>query len=179
MGGRIVSLRRTALARKSQLQRGGPLRRTPLARGREQRPRPVKVNRPRDTGPTPAQRHLVVDRAAGCCELCGRILHDGYEWLETHSFHHRQPRGAGGTSRPEVNSPANVLLLCGTGTEGCHGFVEAHRRSAEQEGWLVRHGLDPADVPVTVFAGGDADLATTFTRRVLLTADGEYEETAA
>lgn len=173
-----MSLRRTALARKTQLRGGGgPLRRTPLGQSREPRPRVVK--RRRDTGPKPEQRNLVVDRAAGCCELCGRILHDGYEWLETHSFHHRQPRGAGGSSRPEVNSPANILLLCGTGTQACHGFVEAHRRSAEAEGWLVRHGTDPAEVPVTVFAGGDADLAHTFTRRVLLTDDGQYLEVAA
>lgn len=174
-----MSLRRTALARTTQLRRGGSLRRTPLARKREQRLRAGEsVARPRATGPTPAVRAIVVDRAAGCCELCGRILHDGYEWLEPHSFHHRQPRGAGGTSRPEVNSPSNLLLLCGTGVDGCHGFVEAHRRSAEQEGWLVRHGHDPADVPVTVYAGPNA-LATTFTRRVLLTDDGAYLQVAA
>lgn len=174
-----MSLRRTALTRKTPLAAGGPLRRTPLARGRELRARKAVQARRRDTGPSLTSRALVVDRAAGCCEMCGRILHDGYEWLETHSFHHRQPRGAGGSSRQEVNSPSNILLLCGTGTDACHGFVEAHRRSAEQEGWLVRHGTDPAEVPVTVFAGGDADLAHTFTRRVLLTDDGQYLEVAA
>lgn len=168
-----MSLRRTALVRKTELRRGGPLRRTPIARSRE--PRARAAARRRDTGPTVATRALVLDRAAGCCELCGRLLHDGYEWLEVHSFHHRQPRGAGGTSLAEVNSPANLLLLCGTGTEGCHGFIEAHRTSAEAEGWLVRRPQDPAAVPVTVFAGAAADLATTFTRRVCLTTDGDYQ----
>ena len=175
-----MSLRRTALARNTQMARGGPLRRTPLSRGREQRPRPVAGTQwARDTGPTSATRGLVLDRAAGCCEMCGRLLHDGYDWLEVHSFHHRQPRGMGGTSAVAANSAANLLLLCGTGTDGCHGFVEAHRTSAEEEGWLVRHGLDPAEVPVTVFAGGDADLAHTFTCRVLLTDEGTYLEVAA
>jgi len=178
-----VSLRRTALARKTQLQRGASqLRRTPLARSREQRARPAtSTSRSRDTGPTPATRALVLDRAAGCCELCGRILHDGYAWLEEHSFHHRQPRGMGGTSNDAANSPSNLLLLCGSATtkDGCHAFVESHRRSAEGEGWLVRRPTDPATVPVTVFAGGDADLATTFTRRVLLTDEGTYLEAAA
>lgn len=132
----------------------------------------------RDTGPTPAQRAMVAERAAYCCELCGIRLHDGAAWGTEHSFHHRQARGLGGTSRSESNAPTNLLLVCGTGTTGCHGFIEAHRTSAEQEGWLVRHGLDPAEVVVTVYAGLHAT-PTTFTRRVLLTTDGEYQEVGA
>lgn len=84
----------------------------------------------------------------------------------------------GGSSDPAVNGPARLLLVCGTGVDGCHGFIESHRTSAEAEGWLVRRPTDPATVPVTVFAGGDADLAHTFSRRVLLTDEGTYLEAA-
>lgn len=162
-----MSLRRTALSRKSELRRQSELRRTPLARKKEFRARSVKAARPRDTGPTPAQRNLVLDRAAACCELCGQPLHDGYEWVADHSFHHRQARGMGGSTRPEVNSPANVMLLCGSGTTDCHGFIESHRADAEANGWLVRHGCDPATTPVTV------DRHAT---PVLLTDAGDYRE---
>ncbi len=127
----------------------------------------------RSTGPTPARRNTVLLRAMGLCEVCGNQLHGGDEWRAVHSFHHRQARGMGGSSRPEVNSPANVLLVCGTGTTGCHGFIEAHRTAAELEGWLVRHGLDPATVPVTVH---DAYDPTRATRRVLLDHHGDYQE---
>lgn len=157
-------------------------RATPMPRAkRELRARVAKTVRKqrRDTGPTPAQRALVAERAAYACELCGRALveADG-GWVVTHSFHHRQARGMGGSSRPDVNSPANILLLCGTGTTGCHGFVEAHRTSAEAEGWLVRHGQDPAAVEVTVLAVIDGMFApgTTYTRRVRLNDAGDYLE---
>ena len=143
------------------------------------KPSPRPRRRPaRNTGPTPAQRAMVAERAAYRCELCGILLHDGTTWSTEHSFHHRLPRGMGGTSSKDANNPPRLLLVCGTGTTGCHGFIESHRTSAEQEGWLVRHGLDPADVPVTVYAGPYAS-AHTFTRRVLLTPAGDYQEVAA
>lgn len=110
---------------------------------------------------------MVLDRAGGCCELCGRLLHDGYAWVQPHSDHHRQPRGQGGTSDPAVNSPTNRLLLCGTGTTGCHGVVERNRRAAYDAGLLVAHGIhDPGRVPVELAQG-----------RVWLTADGRYSDT--
>lgn len=156
-----MSLRRTPMTRKSEL------RRTPMKRARRAR---VIAGPRRDTGPTTAQRTLVAERAGYACELCGARLHDGDTWSAVHSFHHRQARGAGGSSRPEVNSPANVLLLCGSGVTGCHGFIESHRAMAESEGWLVRHGFDPAEVPVTV----DRVHVS-----VLLTHDGDYQEVPA
>lgn len=58
------------------------------------------------------------------------------------SRHHRQLRRFGD------HSPANLLLLCGSGTTGCHGWVHAHPAEAYRHGWLV-HGWDtPAAVPV-------------------------------
>jgi hypothetical protein len=72
------------------------------------------------------------------------------------SIHHRRPRGMGGTDRPDVHSLANLMLVCGTGTVGCHGFLESHRTIAEARGYLVaKEGprSNPADVPVTLPGG--------------------------
>lgn len=133
----------------------------------------------RDTGPTPAQRALVAERSGYCCEVCGLLLHDGQSWLADHSFHHRQARGMGSSKRPETNAAYNLLLLCGSGDSRCHGYIEAHRRAAEAEGWLVRHGQDPAAVPVTVHAGPIGALLGLETVRVILTEDGDYQDVAA
>lgn len=171
-----MTLRRTALKRKTEL------RRTPLrSRTRELKASRVrKIARRRDTGPTPAQRALVAERAGHSCELCPKSLHDGDAWTGEHSFHHRQARGMGSTRRPETNAAYNLLLVCGTGTTGCHGFIESHRKAAEAEGWLVRHGLDPAHVPVTVHTGRIGRLLEMdATIRVFLTPDGDYLEAAA
>lgn len=87
-------------------------------------------------------RAAVVERSQGRCEACGAQRADG--------VHHRQPRSAGGTW-----SPANLLNLCGSGTTGCHGRVEAHRDPITGDpgdtyelGLHVRRGSDPHDVPV-------------------------------
>jgi hypothetical protein len=73
------------------------------------------------------------------------------------SIHHRQPRGAGGTSNTATHSLANLMLICGTGVTGCHGWIESNRACAEQLGLLVVHsggqwtpGTDPATVAVAV-----------------------------
>lgn len=159
-----MSLKRTSLQRKTAL------RRTAMPRGASplERAKAAKKRR-RDTGPTPAQRNLVVERAAGCCELCGVQLHDGTGWFRAHSFHHRRPRRAGGSRLPVVNSPANILLLCGTGTTGCHGRVESNRQAAYAHRWLLRAGEDPLTTPVDIGP---------FHVTVLLTDDGEYAEAA-
>jgi 5-methylcytosine-specific restriction enzyme A len=152
-----LSLRRTALQRRTEL------RRTPLERKKPMRRQAANLRagttqRRRDTGPTPGQRALLLDRACGCCEICGRLLYtfDGIGWLAPHSIHHRQPRGMGGTSRPEINSPANLLLLCGDATTpgGCHEHVESNRARAYENGWLVRASADPAEV-VVLLEGSD------------------------
>lgn len=164
-----MTLRRTALQRKTELRRSAvQLRRRRQIKAHTSR----AINRQRvNTGPSVKQRNLVAERANWCCEICGRSLYiQGDGWTAAHSFHHRQPRGMGGTTRPDVNSPANILLLCGTGTTGCHGRVEKDRAFARIVGWLVRPTQVPADVSVVV------------ARRegmVLLTHDGEYAEVGA
>lgn len=52
----------------------------------------------------------------------------------------------GGTARED--SPENLLNLCGSGTQGCHGWIEGNRAEAGEQGWLVKRGIDPEEVPV-------------------------------
>ena len=57
----------------------------------------------------------------------------------------------GGTKELWVNQPANLVCLCGTGTTGCHGWVEANRADARDLGWLVSRNARfvAAEIPVT------------------------------
>lgn len=127
----------------------------------------------RAKGPTATQRRIVADRAGYRCEVCGRVLAlapaERPDWVQAHSFHHRQPRGMGGSRAPGRHAAHQLLLVCGSGTTGCHGLIESQRALAYSHGWLVKHPIDPATVPVTVY-GQFAP--------VLLTADGEYQEAA-
>lgn len=88
-------------------------------------------------------RATLRERSQGKCEACG--LRPATE------AHHRQPRGAGGTSSREAHSPANLVHLCGA----CHGRVEAHRDPITGEpadtyalGLHVQRGLDVTAAPV-------------------------------
>lgn len=105
-------------------------------------------------------RAAVVAREAGCCAACGRSCVG-----RKSSVHHRRTKGMGGSSLPDTNQPVNLLLLCGDGVSGCHGFVTKRRHPAEEMGWRVAQGSDPAEVPVWTARSG----------WVLLTPDGGYE----
>lgn len=170
----MSSLRRTALQRKTQLRRGPMPRRTNAVAARAEKTiaRQKKAPRPADTGPTAVQRRAVAERAGYRCELCLRVLGwpDGaaIAWSTPHSFHHRRPRGMGGTTRTATNEPPNLLLLCGTGTTGCHGRVEANRDLAYRLGWLLHQAEDPATVPANIAVAED------HTVPMLLTGDGRY-----
>ena len=98
----------------------------------------------RATGPSRKTRRLVIDRDGGVCRMCGRA---------GTNVHHRRPRGMGGTRDPETNSPANLVLLCGSGTTGCHGWIESHRAEAMAAGWLVSKWADPSTTPIKTSRG--------------------------
>ena len=95
---------------------------------------------------SPDVRAEVVGRSEGRCELCNGPL-------RPMSVHHRRPRGMGGTRRAWVNEAANLLVVCGTGTTGCHGMIESRRADAYESGWLIRSGMDPTEVPYVDLAG--------------------------
>ena len=87
----------------------------------------------------------VIARDLGACSRCGRHvahLERGVPW----SIHHRRPRGQGGSSLDWVEGAANKVILCGSGTTGCHGWVESHRTEARALGFLVPlNGMQKAD----------------------------------
>lgn len=103
------------------------MKRAPLVR------RPMR-RRYRYTGPNANTRALVLQRDDYRCIICGGL---------TTQLHHRKPRSRGGG-----NSPANLILLCGSGTAGCHGFVESRREESYDHGYLLLTRDDPSEVPV-------------------------------
>lgn len=97
-----------------------------------------------DTGPSTKLRTLVEARDGNRCVKCGKPTP-----RDEDSLHHRLPRGRGGG-----NTAENLILLCGTGVTGDHGWVEQHRAASYRLGYLVESGLDPADKPVAVAGVG-------------------------
>lgn len=131
---------------------------------------------------TPASRHTGPDqdtswalyaRAGGHCEVCNVDLTTG----RSYSKHHRLPRGRGGT-----NVLSNLMLVCGTGTTGCHGMIESRRTIAYTRGWLVRTGIDPAAAPVRIHSMrllADGMPLSARSMHVLLDDTGHYLEQTA
>lgn len=107
--------------------------------------------RHRDTGPSRETKNDVWRRAGDQCERCGRVLNSGV--YESFSIHHRMPRGMGGTKNEWINDQSNLLLLCGSGTTGCHGWIERNRADSYGDGFLVHSYENPWDVPVMVHRG--------------------------
>jgi hypothetical protein len=102
------------------------------------------------------QFHRLLTRSGGLCEArtvdClapgGRL--DALP-RERVSVQHRRAQGAGGTSLAEANNLANLLIFCGTGTVGCHGWVETQERDlARRWGLMVDHTYDDDGRPVPV-----------------------------
>ncbi|WP_279106188.1 HNH endonuclease [Mobiluncus curtisii] len=101
--------------------------------------------------PVVRMRANVVAREDGRCFRCGKqvaIYEDEtyhnlpvVKRVDVFSFHHRKPRGMGGSNSPDINISPNLIVLCGTGTSGCHGWVESHREQAYKEGLLIHSGI--------------------------------------
>lgn len=102
---------------------------------------------------------LVRERDGHACVSCGRTRD-----LTTQ---HRRARGMGGSRWPGINLPSNLLTLCGSGTTGCHGWVEERPSQAKDLGLAVsQHHPNPGAVPVFTWRGW-----------LLLNDDGTTEET--
>jgi hypothetical protein len=86
-----------------------------------------------------ATKAIVRDRSSGVCEVCLAV--------PATNFHHRRARGMGGTKR-NIHGPDWVLHLCGSGTTGCHGYIESHPEISYAKGWKIRGTHTPATIPV-------------------------------
>lgn len=104
------------------------------------------------SGVSKATLEKVWAREASACLICHAPLVRGGGG---YSVHHRRPRGMGGSRDPVAASPANLVLLCGTGTTGCHGRVERSRDWYRDVGLLVPQGTDPATVPIRLPGRGE------------------------
>ena len=83
----------------------------------------------RRTDPSAETVRLVRERDDWRCARCA-----GWGPLSTQ---HRVARGMGGSRWAGINLPSNLLTLCGSGTTGCHGWVEGHPLWAMGHGWAV------------------------------------------
>ena len=85
-----------------------------------------------------AERNDRIDRRdRQRCARCGVIIWSGG------SRHHRKFK-----SRRGGDEVSNGLLLCGSGTTGCHGWAHSNPRSARMTGFAVESHEDPRLVPV-------------------------------
>jgi 5-methylcytosine-specific restriction endonuclease McrA len=127
-----------------------PLWQRSRAKVRAERPKQKVQGRARPTrdrdGVTSSEipqriRDAVLDRDGYACTHCG-IPIDRLHY----SLHHRRPRGMGGSRR--LHTMANLVTLCGSGVDGCHGAVERDRPTSRRTGWLVPNGQVPEKWPV-------------------------------
>jgi hypothetical protein len=79
-------------------------------------------------------RRIVHEREGGRCGICRR---PATNWC------HRTAKGQGG-----LWLPSNGILLCGSGTTGCHGWCHHNPVAANAGGWIVQTGEVPSTVPV-------------------------------
>jgi hypothetical protein len=104
----------------------------------------------------------VIARDLSKCQWCGRHVRTETGW---YSLQHRRARGMGGTRRSETDQPANLLLVCGTGTTECHGWIESQPAQAIARGFRIAAGATPARIPYVDWTG----------REWILTDDGGKE----
>lgn len=98
------------------------------------KPRPNKVS--------DETRFAVLARAFYKCERCDRDFL-GYPV----SVHHRRPRMMGGSKNEMLHEMANLIVLCGTGTSGCHGWIESNRAVARELGYLIQKIESAEEIP--------------------------------
>lgn len=87
--------------------------------------------------PLARRNQLIDDREQQKCARCGVIIWAGA------SRHHRKFR-----SRRGGDEVSNGLLMCGSGTTGCHGWAHMNPIAARELGFAVLSHEDPTQVPV-------------------------------
>lgn len=113
--------------------------------------RVLVARRIKATGPSIQVVEVCLERAQYSCEVLGCMVghRRGVDW----SVHHRLPRRMGGSNNTALNLPSNLLIVCGSGTTGCHGWLESRRAEAYDAGFILRAGQVPARVPVSLAYG--------------------------
>ena len=105
---------------------------------------------------TAAVRRDVIARDGSRCQWCGRHVATESGW---YSLQHRRARGMGGSRRASTDAAPNLVLVCGTGTTECHGYIEAHPQEAAARGFRISSSADPARVPLLDHSGQLLDLS--------------------
>lgn len=82
-------------------------------------------------GPSDEVRRLVLKRDGYRCVACGREVDGVWSGFSLHHRHLRSHPYAG------LHGPANLIVLCGSGTTGCHGEAHANPLLARRMGWIV------------------------------------------
>jgi len=98
---------------------------------------------------TEETRFVVFSRAGYRCERCFTKLAGVFGA----SVHHRRPRMMGGSRKPELHYPANLIVLCGSGNTGCHGWVESNRDRSREHGYLINKVESASSIPFRDNAG--------------------------
>lgn len=82
-----------------------------------------------------------LERDGPTCRRCG-------VWIEGQlgSLHHRKLRGRA-TPKRDYDLVENLVVLCGSGTSGCHGWAHGHPKDAHEEGWVCWTWEKPAERP--------------------------------
>lgn len=91
----------------------------------------------RETAAYAEARRVILGRAGGLCERCGRRLDD---W----AAHHRRARSSG-----RDDSPANLACLC----HPCHAWCHANVTEARHAGLIVPSWADPYTTAVKLRTG--------------------------
>lgn len=73
------------------------------------------------------------------------------------NWHHRLPRSRGGP-----DDPINLVALCGSGTTGCHGWVEHHPEQARRDRWTI-----PGYMLRGVYVGPDDEYQTLYRKEAV------------
>lgn len=84
-------------------------------------------------------RQVVRERSGGICEIFIPAVCRG----RAENISHRKAVGQGGRW-----TTANCMDACGSGTTGCHGWVEDHWHAAHKMGLRLARSENPLDVPV-------------------------------
>jgi hypothetical protein len=97
------------------------------------------------SAPTAKTCRAVDERDRQCCKRCGISLE-----VVAGSRHHRKRRRDGG------HETSNLVLLCGSGTTGCHGWAHANPAAARASGYIIlANGRgEPSYIPVRAFKDG-------------------------